>query len=250
MIQFFTENNLSPTHWVLFAVCGILVGMAKSGISGAGLAVIPLMAQIFGAKHSVAILLPMLIFADIIAVKHYNKHANWKYVFRLMPWALAGIVAGAILGNIINDEQFKKILAVIIIIGVLLIIWQDIRKNKSVPDNWWFTAILGLAGGFTTMIGNAAGPVMSLYLLSMRLPKNSYIGTGAWFYFILNILKMPVHIFYWKTLNSKALGYDLIILPIIALGAVLGVWLVKLLPEKAYRIFIIASTIIAAALLI
>ena len=108
---------------------------------------------------------------------------------------------------------------------------------------------LGLLGGFVTMIGNSAGPIMALYLLSMRLPKNIFIGTGAWLLLIVNLVKVPIHIGIWKTITVQSLLFDVIMIPAIALGALLGIWLVKFFPEKAYRIFIIATTLFSALLL-
>jgi uncharacterized membrane protein YfcA len=239
--------DLSVTDWILYALCGLLLGMAKTGLSGAGLMVVPIMAGIFGGRSSVGIVLPMLIVADIFAVNYYHRHASWKHVIRLVPWALAGILAGLFFGKRINDEQFKQTIAVLVIAGIGLMIWQDARRNKmKMPDFWWFAALLGVAGGFTSMVGNAAGPVFSLYLLSMRLPKNHFIGTGAWFYFILNLMKLPVHLLSWKTVNAHSLVIDLLAVPAILVGAILGIYLVKLVPEKGYRIFIMVSTLISA----
>ena len=99
------------------------------------------------------------------------------------------------------------------------------------------------------MIGNAAGPVMALYLLSMRLPKNIYIGTGAWFFFIINLSKVPLHIWSWKTITAESFILDLFMIPAIATGAFFGIWLVKLLPEKAFRIIVIVTTLLSALLL-
>lgn len=250
MQEYLNSLELSYWQWTIFMLCGILIGLSKTGLSGAGLMVVPLMAGIFGGMNSVAILLPMLIVADIFAVKYYNRHANWRYVLQLLPWALAGIILATYLGKKINDEQFKQVLAVIIFVGIALMVWQDIRKGKKIPDHWWFAALLGLAGGFTTMVGNAAGPVMSLYLLSMRLPKNSYIGTGAWFFFIVNIIKIPFHIFFWETININTLSIDLVVVPAIIAGVIIGIRLVKIFPEKIYRIFIIASTVLSALFLL
>ena len=177
LIQQFLNN---PLNWLLFLTCGLLIGMAKTGLSGAGLMIVPIMAGIFGGKLSVGIVLPMLIFADIFAVSYYHRFANWRYVLLALPWALAGVVIATIFGNWIDDEMFKSFIAIIILAGIILMIIQDsLIKSKNIPDYWWFAAILGLTGGFTTMIGNAAGPVMSLYLLAMHLPKNSYIGTSG-----------------------------------------------------------------------
>jgi uncharacterized membrane protein YfcA len=231
-------------------LCGVLIGMSKTGISGAGLMVVPIMAGIFGGKASVGILLPMLIAADVFAVIYYHRHANWRYVFMALPWAIAGVIIGTVFGNAINDQQFKHVLAIIIISGIVLMVWQDVRTKKiSIPDHWWYAAILGLIGGFTTMVGNAAGPVMSLYLLSMRLPKNNFIGSAAWFFFIINLIKVPFHIFSWKTISFDTLKIDFLVFPAIVLGTIIGIKLVKLFPEKAYRYFIILTTVLSALFL-
>ncbi len=237
------DYQLTGLEWILAMICGILIGMSKTGLSGAGLFVVPVFANIFGGKPSTGLVLPMLIVADIFAVLYYNRHANWKYVLKLLPWAFGGILLAMFVGKAINDQQFRHLIAFIVIIGILLMVYQDISsKHSHVPDYPWFAALLGTSGGFSTMIGNAAGPIMSLYLLSMRLPKNIYIGTGAWFFFIINLSKVPLHIFVWKTITRQSLTFDLfMVVPIIA-GAIGGFYLVKLIPDRAYRIFIILST--------
>ena len=96
------------------------------------------------------------------------------------------------------------------------------------------------------MIGNAAGPVMSIYFLSMMLPKNSFIGTGAWFFLIINLFKIPFHVMVWETIDMDTFVLDLAMLPVIMVGAFLGFRLVKYIPEKPYRIFIIVTTGLAA----
>lgn len=249
MIEMIGDYNLTLLQWLIVLLCAVLVGMAKTGFSGVGLMVVPLLASVFGGRPSVGLLLPILIFADIFAVSYYHRHAEWKYIIRLLPWALFGIMVGAMIGKIISDVVFNRLLAMVVIIGIVLMIWQDIRRKVSIPDFWWFSMGLGLLGGFATMIGNAAGPIMALYLLSMRLPKNIYIGTGAWFFFIVNVIKVPFHVGIWKTITLQSLLFDTIMIPAIALGALLGIWLVKFFPEKAYRIFIIATTLFSALLL-
>lgn len=243
------EYNLTALQWLIVLLCAMLVGMAKTGLSGVGLMVVPMMATVFGGRPSVGILLPILIFADVIAVSYYSRHAEWKHIIRLLPWVLIGIAAGVLIGQIISDNVFNRLLAILVLTGIVLMILQDIRKKVNVPDNWWFSMGLGLLGGFVTMIGNSAGPIMALYLLSMRLPKNIFIGTGAWLLLIVNLVKVPIHIGIWKTITVQSLLFDVIMIPAIALGALLGIWLVKFFPEKAYRIFIIATTLFSALLL-
>jgi uncharacterized membrane protein YfcA len=132
-------------------------------------------------------------------------------------------------------------------VSVTVLLWQEIRRSEiSVPDYWWFPVLMGLAGGFSTMIGNAAGPVLSLYLLSMHLPKYSFIGTKAWFFMIVNLLKVPLHIFFWHTITVRTLVFDIAMIPAIAVGALAGVAVVKKIPEKPYRIFIMTVTVLAS----
>lgn len=242
--------ELEALQWVLLGLCGLLIGMSKTGLSGVGLMVVPLMANAFGGRPSVGLLLPLLIFADIFAVTWYHRHATWKHIVRLIPWAMAGIVIATLVGKSISDLTFNRLLAAIVILGIVILIWRDLRRTKlRIPDSKWFAAALGLLGGFATMIGNAAGPVMALYLLSMRLPKNSFIGTGAWFFFIVNLSKVPLHIWSWHTITLDSFILDLLMIPAIAAGAFLGIWVVKLLPEKVYRIIVIVTTILSAIFL-
>jgi len=249
MFEMIGEYNLTVMQWLIALLCAMLVGMAKTGLSGVGLMVVPLLASVFGGRPSVGLLLPILIFADVFAVSYYSRHAEWRFIVKLLPWAVIGVVAGVLVGQIISDLVFNRLLATLVLVGIALMIWQDLRKKVSVPDYWWVSMGLGMMAGFATMIGNAAGPIMALYLLSMRLPKNIFIGTGAWYFFIVNVFKVPFHIGIWKTITVQSLMFDVLMIPAIAIGALLGIWLVKFFPEKAYRIFIIATTLFSAFLL-
>jgi len=248
--EFLHSYDLSTLQWILLALSGLLIGMAKTGLSGFGLMVVPILANAFGGRFSVGLLLPILIFADVFAVTWYHRHAEWKHVLRLLPWALAGILIATLVGKSISDQSFNRLLAALVIGGIGVLIWRDLRSDKlRIPKSRGFAAGLGLLGGFSTMIGNAAGPVMALYLLSMRLPKNVYIGTGAWFFFIVNLTKVPLHIWSWKTITLDSFLLDVLLIPAIAAGAFLGIWLVRLLPEKIYRIIVIVTTLLSALLL-
>ncbi len=224
--------------------------MAKTGISGAGMAVVPIMATIFGGKLSTGIVLPLLSMADIFAVSYYHRHANWKYIVKLMPWTVTGILAGIYVGETISDRIFTDMMGIIVIGSVGILVWRDIKKYTRIPGGIYFPALMGLAGGFTTMVGNAAGAIMALYFLSMRLPKNEYIGTGAWFFMIINLFKIPFHIAIWETINFDTFKLNLLLFPAIAVGAILGVIIVKFIPEKAYRVFLLATTAITALVLV
>ncbi|MFY0688959.1 MAG: sulfite exporter TauE/SafE family protein [Cyclobacteriaceae bacterium] len=241
--------HLEQSDFILFFSVAVLVGMAKTGVSGAGMIVVPMLAIIFGGKNSSGVLLPILIFADVFGVRHYHRHAEWHHLKKLLPFAIIGVLIGTYTGQFIDDEMFKQIMAIIIFISLGIMLWLE-RGSKKVPHNRWFAATTGVLGGFTTMVGNLAGAVMSLYLLAMQLPKNRFIGTAAWFFLIINILKVPFHVFVWETITVDSFLLDLTTIPSIAVGAFLGIWITKKIPEKLYRYFIILMTAIAAVFMV
>ncbi|HEY4789501.1 MAG TPA: sulfite exporter TauE/SafE family protein [Bacteroidales bacterium] len=247
----FDYTQMTLLGWFCGTLAAVLIGMGKTGFSGAGNLAIPLLAILFGGRPSTGIILPMLCLADIFGVVYYHRHADMKYIFKLLPWAFAGILIALFVGYKISDQTFKTIIGITVLLSVLLMFWQDYHKDTmKIPNTWWYSALFGLIGGFVTMIGNAAGPIMAIFLQSMRLPKNNYIGTGAWFFLIVNYTKIPLQLVYWKNISRATLNFDLILIPAIAIGAFLGIKLIKLLPEKTYRIIILISTSISALFLL
>jgi hypothetical protein len=241
--------DLSISMWVLAVVCAVLIGMAKTGINALGTLVVPIMAFIFGGMPSSGLVLPMLVMADIFGVAYYHRSADWKTLIKVLPWAFVGILAGLVTGKSISAEQFKHLIGILVIISLAVMIWLEMKTSEnggSVPHKAWFAIPFGITGGFSTMIGNAAGPIMSVYLLSMSLSKNTYIGTTAWFFFIVNVFKLPLQIWGWHNITLKTLEFNLLLLPAIAFGAFAGIRIVKLINEGAYRWFIVAATLVSA----
>lgn len=245
------EIDLTLVNWVFLFVCGILVGMSKAGVPGVSMLVVPMLALIFGGKASTGVLLPMLLMADVFGVSYYHRHAEWKYLWKLLPWAGVGIGLALWVGQVVNDEWFKSIIAVLVFFCIALMLWRDRRRDANLlPDTHWFAATMGVLGGFATMIGNVAGPIFAIYLLAMHLPKNNFIGTKAWFFLIINFLKFPLHFFIWKTIDADTLLLNLTTLPAIGLGAFLGIALIKRFSESLYRSVVIVVTALSALLLL
>lgn len=245
-----TIPEITTLGWAALLFCAMTYGMAKTGISNLGMATIPITVLFFGGKLSSGIVLPMLLMADIMAVMYYNKHANWKILFRILPWALLGVVLATILGTWVDDEAFIKIMAVILTGSTLLMVWREYRGFKYIPTHWSFVIVMGVMAGFTSMIGNMAGVVTSLFFLTIQLHKTSFIGTGAWFYFVVNCSKMPFHIFFWKTINFSTILIDLYCLPAIVAGAALGIFLIKRVSNDFFRKMTIGLCLLAALLLL
>lgn len=224
-----------------------VIGAAKSGLKGLTMLTVPMLALSFGTKASTGLLVPILIFADLFAVSYYRRHANWAFIWRLFPAAVAGVLLAVVVGDYINEETFRAVVAVVVLLSILLVVILEFYPLKEDALKSKTPALLaGLAGGFTTMIGNVGGPVMNVFLLSMRLPKNQFIGTGAYFFLLINIVKLPFHVFVWETVTATSLVKDIFVIPIIALGFFLGLLLVRQIPEKAFRYMVIVVTLIVS----
>jgi len=250
VIDFLVSFPLSSLEWYAVLFCGLCVGLSKTGINTIGLPAVPVLAVVFGAQPSTGILLPMLCFADLFAVIYYRRNAEWKYIIRLLPWALTGFALAILTVQWIPAKSFKTLIGACILVGLGVMLWNESRsKDAELPTAWWFTAIFGVMGGFSAMIGNAAGAIMAVFLLSMRLPKKSFVGTTAWFFLIINLLKLPLQCFVWHNISGETLLFSLSLLPVIAAGAFLGIVFVKKISEKNYRSVVYALTFVSTMLL-
>ena len=239
---------LTPTF--LFAALGaFLLGIAKSGVKGIAVFIVILFVYAFEAKASTGILLPLLIGGDIFAILYYKKYAHWKYVFTLIPWMVVGVIMGTYGGNLLDESTFKTGMASLILLTTVLLFYQERKPLKSVPTHWGFGSSLGMLAGFTTMIGNLAGAVTNIYFLSMRLPKNVFIGTSAYVFFIINLFKIPFHIWVWETIDFASVQTSLQFFPFLGLGLFVGVKLVKKINDEGYRKLILILTGIGATVL-
>ena len=243
-------EGLTVFQWSILALSAICIGMSKTGVQGLMLLIVPYMAMAFGAKPSTGIILPMLCMADIIAVAYYKRIADWRAVIRLLPTAIIGFFIAIAVDRFVPAQQFKMLMAWTLAVALVVMFWSEIfgKENRFVHC-WWYGAIFGLLGGFTTMIGNAAGPVMSVYLLSQRKSKLEYIGINAWFFLVVNLLKVPLQAFVWDNISWHSLRLNLMMLPVIGIGALIGIRLVRLLPEKAFRRFIQTVTVLSVIMM-
>jgi len=237
--------ELELSGWIVVALCAIMVGITKTGIPGLGILVVPLMAGVLPARSSVGVLLGILILADLFAAGYHRRNAKWSHVLRLLPAAFAGIVAGYFGLKVVNDQQLKPIIGGIVLVMLGINYWRTRTKGKDapVPTQWWFAVGLGFMAGVTTMMANAAGPIMIIYLLAMRLPKVEFVGTGAWFFFVVNWLKVPFSA-NLDLMTAASVKLDLMMLPFIAAGAVIGIFFLKRIPQK---VFIAVVQVLAAA---
>lgn len=225
----------------------LLIGSEKAGIKGLSMVAVSIFAVILGGKASSGLLLILFMLADLFAVRYYFKASQFPIVFRLLSPAVVGIFLGAWLGIYIDDDLFKDIIAIIILSCLGLVVFQHYitRSNLDLqhPVVW---ISIGFITGFSTMIANVSSPILAIYLLALRLPKNQFIGTIIWFFFIVNFIKLPFHIWSWQTIQYSTLGLALTAIPVIGLGFLLGIRIVGRIPELGFRYLIIGVTVIAS----
>ena len=236
----------SAGNWALICAAAFILGLAKGGLKGIDMLNVTIMAIVFGGKASTGIVLPLLCVADIFAVLYYNRHAQWNHFWKIIPWMAAGILIGVYVGKDLNEAVFRKVMAMIIIITVVIMIVMEFRKTTNVPTHPMFVASTGLVAGFTTMLGNLAGAFANIYFLAMRMSKNDFIGTAAWVFLVINLFKLPFQVLYWKNITTTSLKTDLVLLPALALGFWVGLKIVARIKDDNYRKIVIVLTLIGA----
>jgi uncharacterized membrane protein YfcA len=238
--------SASFIYWMLILLAAFIIGLSKAGLKGIDMMNVTIMAIVFGGKASTGVVLPLLCAADIMAVLYYHRHAQWAHFWKLIPWMVLGILVGVFVGKDLNEGIFRKIMAVIIVLTVVIMIVLEFRKTMPIPSNKLFVANMGLIAGFTTMLGNLAGAFSNIYFLAMRMPKNDFIGTAAWVFLVINLFKLPFQIFYWKNITTNTLYTDLLLLPALIIGFILGLKIVSTIKDDNYRKIVIALTLVGA----
>jgi uncharacterized membrane protein YfcA len=242
--------HFEPWQWVLAIVAALLVGVSKTGIAGVGMLFVVIFAQIMPAKQATGIVLPLLCFGDLVAVASYRQHTQWRFLWRLFPWTAAGVVIGYFALGRIDDRETRLLIGLIVVSLVTLHVTRRLlaaRKLKLEPlaaadggaiaveeYGWWFPPFIGVLAGFTTLVANAAGPLMVIYLLAMGLPKMEFVGTGAVFFMLLNLFKVPfmVHL---GLINAGSFTINLLLAPAVFAGALLGKKILTRIDQKLFE---------------
>jgi uncharacterized membrane protein YfcA len=236
----------------LLAVAALGIGFSKSGFAGVSLLHVVVFASIFGARTSTGILLPLLIVGDVCSLIVFGKGVHWNHFGRLLPPALMGVVIGTWLMSRLSESAFKPLIGVIILSLAALQIYRLWKPNslQQLPHSRGFAWTLGLLAGVTTMLANAAGPIVALYLLAVALPKLELVGTSAWLFLIINLFKIPFSFFALDLISADTLWVNLVLAPAVPLGLVLGSWCIKRINQKLFNGLLLAFTIVAAIRLI
>lgn len=239
--------NLHGWDWVLAILGALLVGVAKTGITGLSLLFVALFAAIMPAKQSTGVVLPLLILGDVVAFLLYRRHADWSHIWRLIPWGAAGVVIGFFALGHMDEHQSRLAIGIIVLALTALHLARRSRAGSPPPDYpAWFAWVIGILAGFTSLVSNAAGPLMVIYLLAMRLPKMEYMGTGAAFFLMMNLFKLPFMVDL-GLVNHGSLVLNLMLAPAVIAGTVVGRWLLGRIDQRLFENVALGLTLIAGA---
>ncbi len=244
-----TDLLPTPWHWLAACCCGLIVGAAKTGIPGLGFLAVPWFAWLFQdqVKLSAGALLPLLIAADIMAVWIYRANVAVHLLWGLLPWVLIGMVGGAVALQMSTNVVLRPVLGGIILGMIGLHLWRK-RQTQGEPPGRPAAIGFGVTAGLTTTIANAAGPVMNLYLLGQRLPKETFIAAGAWFFFAVNVTKLPIYA--WNGMITRdTLLVDACLIPAVIVGSIVGRRVVRYIPQRSFETVVLILAALGGAML-
>jgi uncharacterized membrane protein YfcA len=275
MPPLFASIGYSNLEWTGIIMAALLIGISRTAISGLAILIIPLLASIFGGRASTGVILPMLLVADLYAIYHFRNDAHRPTIARILPWAILGLLLGVSVGGYIDDRHFKITIGVIVLVCVLIILYTNLKDSRIKSPHtvqrggppgeplarpprvspsgrgiFIVQAAIGIAAGFSSMIGNAAGPIFWIYLISSNLGKSAFMGTSAWFFFLMNIAKLPLQILVWNNITARNIVPSIMVIPVILGGAYTGTLIIRHINEKPFRYLVLGMAMLASLNLI
>ncbi|KZE94716.1 hypothetical protein AVP42_00643 [Agromyces sp. NDB4Y10] len=245
--------DFTALDWLLLAIAACAVGLSKSGIPAFGPVPTALFATVLPARASTGAVLGLLLVGDLIAVRMYHAHADWRILRRLVPSVLVGVLLGVVVLWHADDTAVRRIIGAILLLLVALSLVLMARRRRGdgelrpVPPG--LAHVFGPLGGLTTMVANAAGPVMSLYFVTSRLPVQAVLGTAAWFFLVVNAVKVPFSIGL-GLMTAESLVLDLVLVPALVVGALLGWRLARRIPVAWFERIVLVLTFASGAYLL
>ncbi|WP_058235943.1 sulfite exporter TauE/SafE family protein [Devriesea agamarum] len=245
----------SATAWILLAVAALIVGLSKTAIPGATTVAVAMFASVLPARESTGALLVLLLIGDLLAIWSYRRDVDWRTLFRLIPTVLVGVVAGAIFLDYASDSTVRRVIGIVLLaLLALTLVRRALASRRARPQSRGLerrpvhpveAGGYGALGGFTTMVANAGGPVMSLYFLAMRLPVTRFLGTTAYFFFAVNLVKLPFQIGI-GLLSPHILLLDLVLAPLVIVAAWGGRALARRIDQRLFDALMLILTGIGA----
>ncbi|MGO1538394.1 MAG: sulfite exporter TauE/SafE family protein [Leucobacter sp.] len=243
--------DFSVPVWAMLVCGAVIIGISKTALPGANTIPIAILASVVPAKLSTGVMLMLLILGDAFALWMYRQHANWQAILRLAPAVVVGLILGTVFLALADDSGVRRVIGVILLLLVAITLW---RRTASTTEPTGRAGALsrfgyGAMGGFTTMVANAGGPVMSMYFLAARFPVKVFLGTAAWFFAIVNVAKVPFSIGL-GLITPDGLLLDLFLAPGVVAGAFAGRWIVSRISQKLFDYLILVITVAGALYLV
>ncbi|WP_298461873.1 sulfite exporter TauE/SafE family protein [uncultured Cellulomonas sp.] len=255
--------GLSGVDVLLLVLATSLVGLSKTALPGAGTLTVAVFAAVLPARLSTGVLLVLLIVGDLFAVRMYHAHADWPTLRRMVPTVVVGVVLGTVFLGAADDATVRRVIGALLIalVGVTLVRRSLTRRAERavVPDTGparppaWRrrldTGVYGALAGFTTMVANAGGPVMSMYFLAARFPISRFLGTAAWFFLVVNVAKTPFSAGL-GLITLETLTLDLLLAPAVVVGALVGRRVAGRLDQAVFDRLVLVLTVVSAGYLV
>jgi uncharacterized membrane protein YfcA len=248
-------GELGLASWLGLVVAAMLIGVAKTAVNGVGSIAVVIFAAVLPARESTGAILPLLLCGDLVAVSWYRRHADWGTLWRLLPGVVPGLLVGALFLSVVDDQVMRRTIAVILLVMCGLQLWQLQHRERlaalqSARRAHGLTTLgTGAAAGFATMTANAAGPVTTVYLIRAGLPMLQMIGTGAWFYLLVNLAKVPFSAGL-GLITPTSLVRDAVLVPALLVGAASGILLVRRLRQQHFEVVTLVFSAGTAVLLL
>ncbi len=239
--------DLSAWAWIALGLAAVITGVSKSAIPGGSTLAVVLFAAVLPARTSTAAMLLLFIVGDVFALIAYRRHAHWPTLLRLAPAVIAGLLVGFAFLAFADDAIVRRAVGVILLLMIAVTLWRRHRQNRADAVATASGGILlssgyGALGGFTTMVANAGGPVMAMYFLATRTPVQVFLGTSAWFFAIINLVKVPF-LTGLGLITPSVLLMDLMLAPLVVLGALVGLRIARRIPQRLFDRLVIVLTV-------
>ncbi|MFH9859186.1 sulfite exporter TauE/SafE family protein [Streptomyces sp. NPDC017202] len=242
--------HITGWEFAALALAALLVGFSKTAVSGANTVSLAVFAAVLPARASTGVLLPILIAGDVLAVLTYRRHAHWPTLWRLFPAVAAGVVVGTLFLMRADDAAVRTSIGAILLFMAGVTVWRRRAAEAADDPDAVVTRAgrlkaraYGVLGGFTTMVANAGGPVMSMYLLSAGFRKLGFLGTSAFFFLVVNVSKVPFSVGL-GLIDGRSLLLDAALAVFVLPGALLGRWAVHRIDQRLFERLVIAATVV------
>ncbi|MBU6245546.1 MAG: TSUP family transporter [Actinomycetales bacterium] len=261
-------EQLSLLDLAVIGICVVLTGVSKTAMPAAGVVSGTVLAGVLTPTTASGFLVPLLVVSDVIALARFRQHVQWRLILRLMPGLVVGFGLMALAFKYLDTSVLARVLGILILLSVAM---EVIRRRRlarvtaadvapapgalgdeadEARPSVVRSAFFGTLAGMTTMAANAGGTAMTLYLISMRVPMLTFMGTSAWFFFFLNAAKVPV-VLTLGLITEHTLLVSLAYLPVLFGGAALGIWAFNRMDQALFnRVALVISGLAGAWVLV